>query len=82
MARMSARFVAQQIGMSVKCVYEIWNDMGLVIKDKFGDWALTDLGRQNGGRMSQGNRLPVPTFELETIEKMMIDFLNHHKKSN
>ena len=49
-------------------VYEMWENMGLVIKDKFGDWALTEAGRKIGGRMSNSNYLPVPTFELEEIK--------------
>ncbi|MDW8802650.1 hypothetical protein P8V03_15995 [Clostridium sp. A1-XYC3] len=80
MNRMSARFVAQKVGMRATGVYDMWKDMGLVIKDKFGDWVLTDLGRKTGGRMSDGNRLSVPTFEFEIIEKMMIDFYNKNKK--
>ena len=80
MSRMSARFVAQKVGQSTSWVYNIWKDMGLVIKDKFGDWVLTDLGREIGGRMSSGNHLAVPIFDFDTIEKMMIDFYNKHKK--
>ena len=76
MGRKSARFVGQAIGMSTEWVYGLWKDMGLVIKDKFGDWALTDIGRSIGGRMSKSNHLPVPTFDFETIEKKMIDFCN------
>lgn len=80
MSRMSARFVAREVGKSASWVYDMWNDMGLVIKDKFGDWVLTDLGRKVGGRMSEGSRLSVPTFEFEIIEKMMIEFYNMHRK--
>lgn len=54
--------------------------MGLVVKDKFGDWVLTDLGRQIGGKMPNGNRLSVPIFDFEKIEQMMIDFYNEHRK--
>ena len=50
------------------------------VKDKFGDWALTEAGREIGGRMSKSNHLPVPTFEFEKIEKLMIDFYNKHRK--
>ena len=80
MGRMSARFVAIEVGKSTSWVYEMWKDMGLVIKDKFGDWALTEAGREIGGRMSKSNHLPVPTFEFEKIEKLMIDFYNKHRK--
>lgn len=75
MSRKSARFVAEKVFMRTTVVYDIWRDMGLVMKDKFGDWVLTDLGRKIGGRMSDGNRLSVPTFEFEIIEKMMDRFL-------
>lgn len=77
---MSARFVGNKVGKSTKWVYEIWEDMGIVMKDKFGDWILTDLGRKIGGKMSNGNHLSVPTFEFEVIEKMMVDFYNNHRK--
>lgn len=80
MGRMSARFVAQQVGKSASWVYEMWKDMGLVTKDKFGDWVLTELGRASGGKMSSGSRLEVPTFDFDTIEKMMIDFYNKFRK--
>ena len=29
---MSARFVAQKVGMSTQWVYDMWKEMGLVIK--------------------------------------------------
>ena len=80
MNRMSARFVAQKVGKSTAWVYDMWKDMGFVVKDKFGDWDLTELGRKVGGRMSEGSRLSVPTFEFEKIEKMMIDFYNKNRK--
>ncbi len=80
MRRMSARFVAQKVGMTTQWVYDMWKDMGLVDKDKFGDWVLTAAGRANGGRMSKGSRLEVPTFDFEVIEQMMIDFYNKHRK--
>ena len=80
MSRMSARFVGQKVGMAAQWVYDMWKDMGLVEKDKFGDWILTAAGREVGGRMSKGSHLEVPTFEFEVIEKMMIDFYNKHRK--
>ena len=49
MSRMSARFVGRAVGMSTKWVYGMWKDMGLVVKDKFGDWALTAAGHNIGG---------------------------------
>ncbi len=80
MSRMSARFVGRAVGMSTKWVYGMWKDMGLVVKDKFGDWALTAAGHNIGGRMSKSNHYPVPTFDFEVIEQMMIDFYNKHRK--
>lgn len=80
MSRMSAHFVGRAVGKSAEWVYGMWKDMGLVIKDKFGDWIITEQGRSIGGRMSGNNHHPVPTFEFETIEKLMIDFFNKHRK--
>ena len=78
MSRMSAKFVAKQVGKSVSWVYDMWKAMGIVVKDTFGDWVLTEAGKNIGGKMSEGNHLSVPTFEFEIIEKLMIDFYNKH----
>lgn len=59
---------------TTKDVCDICNDMGLVIKDKFRDWLLTDLGKPIGGKMSNGNRLSVSTFNVELIIDKMIAF--------
>lgn len=80
MSRMSARFVGNKLGGSAEWVYKTWKDMGLVVKDKFGDWILTQAGRDIGGKMSKGQHLSVPTFDFEVIEKRMIDFYNQHHK--
>lgn len=80
MSRMSARFVAQKVGKSAAWVYDMWKDMGLVTKDKFGDLVLTETGRKLGGKMSSGSHLSVPTFKFEDIEKLMIDFYNKTRK--
>lgn len=75
MERKSARFIAEMLcNYTTKDVYEIWKDMGLIVKDKFGDWILTDLGKTIGGRMSKGNRLSVPTFDADLIINKMIEF--------
>lgn len=75
MKRKSARFIAQMLcNYTTTDVYEIWKDMELVVKDKFGDWILTDLGKSIGGRMSKGSRLSVPTFDAEFIINKMIEF--------
>lgn len=76
MSRMSARFVAREVGMSTTWVYDLWNSMGIVVKDKFGDWILTEAGRKIGGRMSKSNHCPVPTFDFDAIEQLMIDTYN------
>lgn len=75
MGRKSARFIANMLSnYTTKDVYEIWKDMGLVVKDKVGDWILTDLGRNSGGKMSQGIHTPVPTFDADSIIEKMIEF--------
>ena len=80
MERLSARFVGNKVGKSTEWVYDMWKDMGLVIKDNFGDWVLTEAGKSIGGKMSKSSSHPVPTFDFEVIEKMMIDFYNEHRK--
>ena len=75
MSRKSARYIAEMLSnYTTKDVYEIWKDMGMVIKDKFGDWVITDIGRSLGGKMSTGNRLSVPTFDADFIIDKMIEF--------
>ena len=80
MSRMSARFVGKKVGLSALQVYDMWKDMGLVIKDNLGDWALTEMGKKKGGQMSKSTHSPVPTFEFSTIEKLMIEFYRKFKK--
>ncbi|MBR4057655.1 MAG: hypothetical protein IKK00_05915 [Oscillospiraceae bacterium] len=80
MGRMSARYVGRAVGMPSQWVYDLWHKMGLVVKDKFGDWVLTDAGRQIGGKMTTGSRLSVPSFDFSVIEKLMIDFYNKTHK--
>lgn len=75
MDRMSARYTAKKLGLGTKLIYQIWQEMGLIRKNKLGDWTLTDLGKQHGGKMSINSYSPVPTFEFETIKKLMVDFL-------
>ncbi|MBE6747062.1 MAG: hypothetical protein E7558_06390 [Ruminococcaceae bacterium] len=82
MERMSARFVGNVVGKSAKWVYALWEEMGIVTKDKLGDWILTDAGKEIGGKMSRNNYCPVPTFDFEVIEKLMIDFYNKHHMKN
>ena len=80
MGMKSARFIAQElINYTTKDVYEIWKDMGLVIKDKFGDWVITELGRSIGGKMSKGTRLSVPIFDSDKIIDMMRDLYKKTK---
>lgn len=80
MSRMSARYIGQKVGKKTSEVYDIWSNMDLVAKDKYGDWILTDLGKKIGGKMSNGNRLPVPIFDLKIIKEMMVDFYNRNTK--
>ena len=74
MDRMSARFIGIKLGKTTAEIYDIWKQMGVVAKDKFGDWILTELGRNIGGKMSKSNYLSVPTFEYDPIVNMMKDF--------
>ena len=78
--RMSARFVAQEVGKSTSWVYDLWGKMGFVIKDKFGDWILTEAGQASSGRMSKSSYRPVPTFDFDIIEQKMIDFYKKNCK--
>ena len=71
MSRMSARFVGSKLGLSASDVYEIWEKIGLVVKDKWGWWDLTPLGRQHGGRISSGSHTPVPTFDFDVVRELM-----------
>lgn len=80
MSRMSARYVAQKFRMNTALVYDLWNSMGIVAKDKFGDCRLTEMGRKIGGRMSKNNYCPVPTFDFNVIEQLMIDACKEHRK--
>lgn len=80
MSRMSARYVAQKVRMNTALVYDLWSSMGIVAKDKFGDWTLTEAGRKIGGRMSKNNYFPVPTFDFNVIEQLMMDACKEHRK--
>lgn len=74
MDRMSARFFAIKLGKTTAEIYDLWKRLGVVTKDKFGEWILTELGRNIGGKMSKSNYLSVPTFEYDPIMKMIEDF--------
>ena len=75
MERKSAKFISQMLdNFTTKDVYEMRKNMGLVIKDKSGNWDLTELGKSIGGKMSKGNWLSVPTFDAEPIINKMIEF--------
>ena len=77
MDRMSARFIGITIGKSTQWVYNTWNSLGLVTKDHMGDWVLTEYGREIGGKMSQNNFLPVPTFQYDVVKKLMKDIIDN-----
>lgn len=82
MGRMAAKFFGREIGESTTFVYDLWQGMGLIVKnkDKVSGWELTDFGRQLGGRMSQNSYCPVPTFVFEVIEPKMREYFLKHKK--
>ena len=82
MSRMSAKFFARElIGFTTEDVYEFWKDMGLVVKDKFGDWALTELGRNCGGKISNSSYRPVPTFDFDRLFPIMEEFYSKLNKN-
>ena len=78
--RMSARFIGRAVGLSTQCVYKMWHEMGLIVKDKYGDWTLTEFGQSIGGKMSNGNHLSVPTFKFDDIVPKMVDYYNANFK--
>lgn len=81
MMRKPASLIARMLeNFTTKDVYEMWKDMGIVVRDKFGDWVLTETGRNIGGRMSKNSYHPVPIFEDEFIIDKMIDFYNKTRK--
>lgn len=79
MSRIGATGMGKSIGLTAKAVNEIWDQMGLIMKDKFGDWILTEFGKQLGGEYSKRTNYPVPTFEISVIKPMMIKFLGSKK---
>ena len=78
--RMSARFFAQElIGYNTSDVYELWRDMGLIVKGKFGTWVLTALGVEHGGKMSSSTH-PTPTFNIDDLFPKMVTFYEQHRR--
>lgn len=75
MDRKSARFVGLEMCLPTKKVYEIWHQMGLVMKNVYNEWVLTQKGYDLGGKMSNNSYVPVPTFDLATIKKSMEEFI-------
>lgn len=59
---MSVRFMGIAIRKSTQWVYKTGESIGVVTKDNFGNWTLTNYGRQIDGKMSCSNYLSVPTF--------------------
>lgn len=81
MGRKPASLIAKMLeNFTTKDVYEMWKDMGIVVKDKFGDWVLTEAGKSIGGRMSKNSYYPVPIFEDEDIINKMSEFFEKIKK--
>ena len=73
MSKASARYIGKCFGMDANWTYEVWEDMGLIVKNKFGDWILTEAGKKIGGSTSK--RYGVPIFKGEEIVPMMNEFL-------
>ena len=74
--RMSARFVASNMGMSTSEVYDLWKRMGLVFKDSNGWWCLTKAGENLHGHYSKNGG--VPTFIFDEILPLMMSFGKKH----
>ena len=70
--RMSARFIANHLGMSTDSVYELWEKMGYIFKDSRGFWGLTEAGKALHGSYSKNGG--VPTFKFEEIVPLMKRF--------
>ena len=75
MGRMSARFVALRVGESTEWIYKTWENMGLIEKDGHIGYKLTELGKENGGKMSQNSAVSVPTFDYDTIVALMDEYV-------
>ncbi len=80
MSRMSARFIGKEVGLTPAAVYDLLEKLGYVVKNKLGDWVLTEIGRTHGGKMSSGSRVSVPTFDLDKIESALIQTFTKHYK--
>ena len=79
MGRMSAMHFAREIeDYTPADVYDIWSDMGMVIRSKSGGWIITELGHRLGGRYSKSS-YSVPTFVFEKVFPLMEDFYRKHK---
>ena len=75
MSKSGATGIGKAIGMMPKTVNKILSQMGYIMKDKFGNWILTELGKKKGGTYSQQTNYPVPTFDLENICLDIAEFL-------
>ena len=72
MTRRSAKHIAKMIeNYTTQDVYDVWKDMGLII-EKAGDWVLTDLGKEFGGKYSKAYGVPI--FEDKFIVDKMVEF--------
>lgn len=71
-------FARELVDYTTADVYDIWQDMGIVTKGKFGGWIVTELGHKLGGRYSSGKH-HVPIFDFEKTFAMMVDFYQKHK---
>ena len=80
MNRVSARFFGNKAIISTQRVYEIWHALGLIMKNKYGDWTLTNAGIEIGGRMSKSSYLSVPTFEYDVIKPLVDKYIETNRK--
>ena len=65
--RMSATYIAEEIGTSKEAVLKCLETKGLIVYE-LGSWSLTDLGKERGGRPSRD--YGVPTFGEDIIEEL------------
>lgn len=77
--RASAHFFGKERGESAKFIYDMWEKMGLIVKDKAADWLLTERGRELGGGLSKGKFATI-TFDKDKLLPLMDDFYEKHMK--
>ena len=63
-----------------QALLRLWHKIGLTARDEQGRWALTELGKQMGGKMLQKGQQMLPSFDPKRIEKLVADFCDKHRK--